>query len=84
MASRYRRGSAVTPAPGGRVLHPHGHSVIMVLMAFASFTKPVTLTFLGYSVISHRTNRTYTALLNRNFLRVLLLFPANKNIQTHF
>ena len=41
MASRYRGGDAFTPAPGGRVLHPHGHSVIMVLMAYASFTKPV-------------------------------------------
>jgi hypothetical protein len=38
---RYRRGSAVTPAPGGRGLHPHSHLVVMILMAFASITKPV-------------------------------------------
>ncbi|MBD2014681.1 hypothetical protein H6F96_11965 [Microcoleus sp. FACHB-53] len=39
MASRKPGGDAFTPAPGGRVLHPHGHSVIVVLMACASFTK---------------------------------------------
>ena len=41
--TRYRRGSAVTPAPGGRVSHPHGLSVIMVLLACASVSKPVIL-----------------------------------------
>jgi hypothetical protein len=39
MASREPRGDAFTPAPGGRVLHPHGHSVILVLMACASNTQ---------------------------------------------
>ncbi len=39
MASRKPGGDAFTPAPGGRVFHPHGHSVIMVLMACASYTK---------------------------------------------
>ena len=40
MASRKPGGDAVTPAPGGRVLHPHGHSVIIGCLACASFTKP--------------------------------------------
>lgn len=39
MANRYRMGSAVTPAPGGRVLHPHGHSVVMVQSACALFNQ---------------------------------------------
>lgn len=43
MASRKPGGDAVTPAPGGRVFHPHGLSVVMVLMAFASITKPAIL-----------------------------------------
>jgi hypothetical protein len=45
--TRYRGGDAVTPAPGGRVLHPHGLSVILVLLAYALVSKPVALTFLG-------------------------------------
>ncbi len=45
MASRYRGGDAVTPAPGGRAFHPHGLSVIMVLLACASITKPVILKY---------------------------------------
>lgn len=55
MASRYRGGDAFTPAPGGRVLHPHGHLVVKVLMAFASFTKPAIL---EYYYPFGRTNRT--------------------------
>ncbi|MEA5628371.1 hypothetical protein [Nostoc sp. UHCC 0251] len=31
MASRYRREVAVTAAPAGWDLHPHGHSVVMVM-----------------------------------------------------
>ena len=58
MASREPGGDAFTPAPGGWDSHPHGYLVIMVQMACASSSKPVTLTFLGYLVISHRTNRT--------------------------
>jgi hypothetical protein len=45
MASRYRGGDAFTPAPGGRVLHPHGRSVVMVLMAYASLAKPAILKY---------------------------------------
>ncbi|WP_144238158.1 hypothetical protein [[Scytonema hofmanni] UTEX B 1581] len=61
MTSRYRGGDAFTPAPGGRVLRPHGHSVVMVLMACASFTKPAIL-----EITTHfdRTNRTYLPLFS--------------------
>jgi hypothetical protein len=45
MASLYRRGSAFTPALGGWDSHPHGYSVVMVQMAFASISKPMILTF---------------------------------------
>jgi hypothetical protein len=45
MASREPGGDAFTPAPRGRALHPQGHLVIMVLMAFASFTKPAILKY---------------------------------------
>ncbi len=31
MASRYRRGDAVTPAPGERDLHPHDYQVVKVV-----------------------------------------------------
>jgi hypothetical protein len=45
MASREPGGDAFTPAPGGRVLHPHGHSVILVLMAYASLTRSAILEY---------------------------------------
>ncbi|MEP0830672.1 hypothetical protein NDI48_05555, partial [Microcoleus sp. AS-A8] len=61
MTSRFRGGDAFTPAPGGRVLHPHGHSVIMVLMACASFTKSVIPKY-GY-------------LFRRNESHLLHLYP---------
>jgi len=41
MASLKPGDDAFTPAPGGRVLHPHGHLVVMALMACASITKPI-------------------------------------------
>jgi hypothetical protein len=47
MASLEPGGDAVTPAPGGRVSHPHGLSVILVLLAYTSVSKSVALTFLG-------------------------------------
>ena len=33
MASRYPGGDAVTPAPGGWDLHPHGYLIIMVIIS---------------------------------------------------
>ena len=56
MASREPGGDAVTPAPGGRVFHPHGlfsyHGSVGLRLSFQACD------FDFLSVISHRTNRT--------------------------
>lgn len=59
MASREPGGDAFTPAPGGWDSHPHGYLVIMVKMACASSSKPVTLTFLGISHFSQNESHLH-------------------------
>ena len=45
MTSRKPGGDAFTPAPGGWDFRPYGYLVIMVLMTYASFTKPAILKY---------------------------------------
>lgn len=64
--SRYRGGDAFTPAPGGRVLHPHGHSVIMVLMAYTSFTKPAIPKY--YYLFQQNESHITTSIMGKELL----------------
>jgi len=40
MASRYRRGDAVTTAPVGRDFHPHGCQVVKVRLGLLPLSEP--------------------------------------------
>jgi hypothetical protein len=66
MASREPGGDAFTPAPGGWDSHPHGYLVIMVKMACASSSKPVTLTFLGISHFSQNESHPQLYLIAKS------------------
>jgi len=45
MASRYRRGDAVNPAPGREESHLQGHLVIRLIALLCSHLGTMTLTF---------------------------------------